>query len=126
MKRIYVAVSLIILTVLICIISSRQIDKKVTAMKEEISKISVVLSEDNINKAKELMKSAAETKDKVETTLSFFVDADKIEDFNISFAVTEAFLADKNKEHALESLHKCEFLLDEILKNEKISIKNIM
>lgn len=126
MKRIYVAVSLIILTVLICIISSRQIDKKVTAMKEEISKISVVLSEDNINKAKELMKSAAETKDQVETTLSFFVDADKIEDFNISFAVTEAFLADKNKEHALESLHKCEFLLDEILKNEKISIKNIM
>lgn len=126
MKRIYVAISLIILTAIICVISSSQIDKKVSAIKEELDTISVALSEDNLKKAKELIKKTSTTKNKIETTLGFFVDADKIEDFNISYAMIEAHIKDKNIEHALESLHECELMLEEILKNEKISIENIM
>lgn len=126
MKRIYVAISLIILTAIICVISSNQIDKKVSAIKEELDTISVALSEDNLKKAKELIKKTSTTKNKIETTLGFFVDADKIEDFNISYAMIEAHIKDKNIEHALESLHECELMLEEILKNEKISIENIM
>ena len=126
MKRIYATTGFIIITALICITSNLQVDKKVSLMKQELERVNVAVFQENTAKTKEVIAAADETKTKVETTLSFFVDADKIESFNISFALLKAHLEDGNMEHALESLHECEFMLDEILKNEKISIENVM
>lgn len=126
MKRLYIAVPLIALAVFICIYSSMKVEKSSLQMRNELTEIGdIILSGDN-KKAMEHINETEKIWKKTETLFSFIVDADKIEDMNVGFAMITAHLKDGNTEHALERLRECELLLGEISENEKLNIKNIM
>ncbi len=126
MKRLYIALTLIILSVIICTLSSVKVEKRAIEMRNELVEISdAIKKRDEIN-LHNLINRAEARWSKTETLYSFIVDADKIEEMSISFAMIKAHLDDGNTEHALERLHECELMLSEIVENEKLSIKNIM
>ena len=126
MKRLYVAFTLIVISLFICIFSSVKVEKHAIEMRNELAEISTAIKENNTADLNKLLARAESRWRKTETLYSFIVDADKIEEMNIGIEMIKAHLEDKNKEHALERLHECELMLSEIVENEKLSIKNIM
>lgn len=126
MKRLFIAAGLILLSISLCVFSSVTALKKSAAMKNELEKIAVLITEDKTSGAEEKLKEAEATWKKTESLFSFIIDADKIEEMNIGFAMIKMHLKDENTEHALERLRECELMLDEIAANERLDIKNIM
>ncbi len=126
MKRLYVAITLILISLFICIFSNIKVEKSSLQMRSELESVGYIIISGNTERAIISLNQAEETWDKTESLFSFIVDADKIEEMNIGFSMIKAHLMDGNTEHALERLRECEFLLDEITANEKLNIKNIM
>lgn len=126
MKRLYVAITLIILSIFICTFSSITVEKSSQQMRRELENIGYIIASGDTERALSSLDRTAETWKSTETLFSFIVDADKIEDMNIGFSMIKAHLNDNNEEHALERLRECELLLVEISENEKLNIKNIM
>lgn len=126
MKRLYVAFVLIAFSFGICFISSIKVGKEAKIMQEQLNIIATEIKNRNKSSLAKLIDEAENKWDKTETLYSFIVDADKIEEMNISFAMIKAHLKDGNTEHALERLHECKLMLREISENEKLNIKNIM
>lgn len=126
MKRLYVALALIILSVFICVFSSKTIEKNSSQMRDELENIGSLISDGKTEQAKASLKKTEKTWEKSERLFSFIVDADKIEEMNIGFSMIIAHLKDGNNEHALERLRECVLLLGEITENERLSVKNIM
>ena len=126
MKRLYIALGLIILAVFICISSSKAVEKSSSQMRDELESIGSLIAEGKNAQAQKSLSTTEKTWEKSENLFSFIVDADKIEEMNVGFSMINAHLNDGNSEHALERLRECVFLLEEITENEKLSIKNIM
>lgn len=126
MKRLYIALGLIALALFICVFSSKAVEKSSLQMRSELKKAGELIVSENTQMAEQSLAETEKTWEKTETLFSFIVDADKIEEMNVGFAMIKAHLEDKNTEHALERLRECVLLLQEITENEKLSIKNIM
>lgn len=126
MKRLYVALTLIALSVLICIFSSIKIEENSGLMYKELKDIGEIITSGNNEKALLALEHTETIWNKTESLFSFIIDADKIEEMNVGFAMISAHLKDNNTEHALERLRECEFMLEEISDDEKLDIKNIM
>lgn len=126
MKRLYIALVLIALSVFICVFSSKAVEKSSLQMCNELENIGALIAEGQLAKAETELQRAEKLQKKTEGLFSFIVDADKIEQLNVGFSMISAHLKDNNKEHALERLRECVLLLEEIKENEKLSIKNIM
>lgn len=126
MKRLYVAITLILISFSICIFSNIKVEKSSLQMRSELESIGYTITSGNTEKAVNDLHQTEKLWNKTETLFSFIVDADKIEEMNIGFSMIKAHLLDGNTEHALERLRECELLLGEITENEKLSIKNIM
>lgn len=126
MKRLYIALGLIILSVFVCVFSSNAIEKNSTEMRERLEGIGSLISDGKTQQAKSGLEETEKVWKKSEKLFSFIVDADKIEEMNVGFSMISAHLKDGNEEHALERLRECVLLLGEITENEKLSVKNIM
>lgn len=126
MKRLYIALVLIALSVFICVFSSKAVEKSSLQMCNELENIGALIAEGQLAKAEAELERAEKLQKKSEGLFSFIVDADKIEQLNVGFSMIGAHLKDNNKEHALERLRECVLLLEEIKENEKLSVKNIM
>ena len=126
MKRLYIAITLMIVSLFICILSNKKIEKSSLQMHNELENIGYSIVSGNTEKASDDFNRAEKIWEDTESLFSFIIDADKIEEMNVSFAMIKAHLEDKNTEHALERLRECSLLLEEITENEKLSIKNIM
>lgn len=126
MKRLYIALVLIALSVFICVFSSKAVEKSSLQMCNELENIGTLIAEGQLAKAEAWLERAEKLQKKSEGLFSFIVDADKIEQLNVGFSMIGAHLKDNNKEHALERLRECVLLLEEIKENEKLSVKNIM
>jgi len=126
MKRLYVAITLIIISFLICICSCMKVEKSSLQMRSELENIGYIIVSGDSERALSSLDQTEEIWEDTEKLFSFIVDADKIEQMNIGFAMIKAHLNDKNEEHALERLRECELLLIEISENEKLNIKNVM
>ena len=126
MKRLYVAITLIIISFSICTFSSIMVEKNSLQMRNELDNIRYIIISGENEKAVKALSETEEIWDKTETLFSFIVDADKIEEMNVGFSMIKAHLEDGNTEHALERLRECALLLGEISENEKLNIKNIM
>ena len=126
MKRLFVAVPLIIIAVIICTFSSIKVEKSSLQMRNELHEIGNIIVSGEKEKALQGLAEAEKTWKKTETLFSFIVDADKIEEMNVGFSLISAHLNDGDDEHAIERLRECELLLGEISENEKLNIKNIM
>ena len=126
MKRVYFSAVLIILAISICIFSSVSTVKKSAEMKSELEETSFLITDGKTAEALKRLDEAEKIWKRTENLFSFLVDADKIEELNVSFSMIKAHLKDKNEEHALERLRECELLLEEIAENERLDIKNIM
>lgn len=126
MKRLFIAIPLIILAIIICTFSSIKVEKSSLQMRNELNDIgSIIVAKEN-EKALQRLDDTESLWRKTETLFSFIVDADKIEEMNVGFSLIKAHLNDGDTEHALEKLRECELLLGEISENEKLDIKNIM
>lgn len=126
MKRLFFAAGLIVIAIALCIFSSVSVTDKSEEVKSELEKIAVLINEEKTSEAEEALKESEKIWRKAESLFSFIVDADKIEEMNIGFSMIKKHLGDGNTEHALERLHECELMLDEITANERLDIKNIM
>ncbi len=126
MKRLYVAFTLIALSLVICLYSNSSVEKSATEIQEQLTLIAAGIKNDDKNSVKALLNEAERTWNKTETLYSFIVDADKIEEMSIGFTMIKRHLEDGNTEHALERLHECVLMLSEIAEDEKLNIKNIM
>lgn len=126
MKRLYIAIMLIALSVFICAFSSIAVEKSSSQMRDELEAIGTLIADGKDALAEKSITKAEGIWQKTERLFSFIVDADKIEEMNVGFAMIGAHLKDGNYEHALERVRECVLLLDEISENEKLSIKNIM
>lgn len=126
MKRLYVAFTLIAVSLAICIFSSVKVERDAVSMQQHLSVIATEIKNRNKASVSKLLDEAEKKWNKTETLYSFIVDADKIEEMSIGFSMIRAHLKDGNTEHALERLRECELLLGEISENEKLNIKNIM
>ncbi len=126
MKRLYAAITLIIISFIICTFSSIKVEKSSLLMRNELENIGYIIVSDDSENALKALNQTEEIWKKTETLFSFFVDAGKIEEMNVGFSMIKAHLKDGNEEHALERLRECELLLKEISENEKLNIKNIM
>ncbi len=126
MKRLFIAAGLILLSISLCVFSSVSTLKKSSAMQNELEKVALLITEDKTAEAEKKLNEAEAIWKKTESLFSFIIDADKIEEMNIGFAMIKMHLKDKNTEHALERLRECELMLDEIAANERLDIKNIM
>lgn len=126
MKRLFFAAGLIAIAIALCIFSSVSVTKSSEKMKSELEKAAVLISEENTVEAEKTLHESEKVWRKTENLFSFIVDADKIEEMNIGFSMIKKHLKDGNTEHALERLHECELMLDEITANERLDIKNIM
>lgn len=126
MKRLFFAAGLIVIAIALCIFSSVSVTDKSEEVKSELEKIAVMINEEKTSEAEEALKESEKIWRSAESLFSFIVDADKIEEMNIGFSMIKKHLKDGNTEHALERLHECELMLEEITANEKLDIKNIM
>ena len=126
MKRLFFAAGLIVIAIALCIFSSVSVTDKSEEGKSELEKIAVLINEEKTSEAEEALKESEKIWRSAESLFSFIVDADKIEEMNIGFSMIKKHLKDGNTEHALERLHECELMLEEITANEKLDIKNIM
>ena len=126
MKRLYVAITLIIISFIICTFSSIKVEKSSQQMRRELENIGYMIFTGETENAIKSLEDTEKIWKKTETLFSFIVDADKIEEMNVGFSMIKAHLNDSNEEHALERLRECELLLTEISENEKLDIKNIM
>ena len=126
MKRLYVAFLLIAVSLAVCSFSTVTVEKEALSLKHHLNVIALEIKNRNKASVTKLLDEAEKQWSKTETLYSFIVDADKIEEMSISFAMIRAHLKDGNTEHALERLRECELLLGEISENEKLNIKNIM
>ena len=126
MKRLYVAITLIIISFFICFFSSSRVEKSSLQMRSELDSIGYTIASGNTQAAVRALEQTEKTWSRTETLFSFIVDADKIEEMNVGFSMIKAHLNDGNTEHALERLRECSLLLEEITENEKLNIKNIM
>ena len=126
MKRLLVCSLLIALAISICIFSNVSVEKHSAKMHGELEKIGALIVNGKAGQAEQRLKETEEIWSRAENLFSFIVDADKIEEMNVSFSMITAHLKDKNTEHALERLRECMLLLEEIAENEKLNIKNIM
>lgn len=126
MKRLYVAFVLIVFSFAICLISSSKVEKQSLDMQRQLTLMGTEIKKGNRDEANRLIAQAEKKWESAETLFSFIVDADKIEEMSISFAMIKKHLEDNNREHALERLRECELMLVEITENERLSIKNIM
>ncbi len=126
MKRLYIAITLIIISFVICIFSSIKVEKSSLQMRNELNNIGNTVASGETERAIKQLDDAEKIWKKTETLFSFIVDADKIEDMNVGFSLIYVHLIDGDNDHALERIRECEFLLGEISENEKLNIKNIM
>lgn len=126
MKRLFIAIFLILLAITICTLSSIKVEKSSLQMRNELNDIGNIIVAEESEKALQKLYDAEKLWKKTENLFSFIVDADKIEEMNVGFLLIKAHLKDGDTEHALEKLRECELLLGEISENEKLNIKNIM
>lgn len=126
MKRLFIAIFLILLAIAICTLSSIKVEKSSLQMRNELNDIGNIIVAEESEKALQKLYDAEKLWKKTENLFSFIVDADKIEEMNVGFLLIKAHLKDGDTEHALEKLRECELLLGEISENEKLNIKNIM
>ncbi|MBE6773903.1 MAG: DUF4363 family protein [Ruminococcaceae bacterium] len=126
MKRLYVAFTLIALSLTLCLLSNSKVEKSATEMQKQLTVIGDEIKKEQSSNVKQLLDEAEKSWERTEKLYSFIVDADKIEEMNIGFMMIKRHLEDGNKEHALERLHECELMLSEISENEKLNVKNIL
>lgn len=126
-KEIIICIVVITLVIFGNIVTQSHTKKCVGELNQELADIKkeILLSNKNESELKRRSDDIRENFDKMQETLSFYIEHDELEKVETQLSLLSGEMETKLYDDAIPEIEKCEFILEHIADKTALNIKNI-